>query len=242
MTKKILTFLLVVAISSVAFFSCKKSPKSTKDATLNYFPLQFGKYVTYAVDSVFYDTSCQRIETKSQLKYAITDTFTDKKKRLSYIMDVFARPYDGADWLHKYVILITPTPAGLLYTQDNVQYIKMVFPVVEGYTWKGNQYAQVQTPLLAYLDNWDYTYQNYHLSYNNAYINFDNTVTVMERNQAVNYPNIDSAVNASNTYAKEVYAYNVGMIYKEWTHTTYKADTSKCLTGYRVVMRAIDYN
>ena len=44
------------------------------------------------------------------------------------------------------------------------------------------------------------------------------------------------------TYAKEVYAYNVGMIYKEWTHWTYKPNHAQCVNGYSVIMRAIDYN
>ncbi len=242
MTKKILPFLLLVAMCFVALFSCKKSSKSTVDATLNYFPLTLGKYVTYAVDSVYYiDTSCERYEIKSQMKYSITDTITYNKKP-SYMMDVFSRPYDGADWKHINVIIITPSPEGLLYFQDNCKYIKMVFPVANGVSWFGNKYVQVQAPLYSYLDGWQYAYSNYHLSYNNGLVNFDNTVTVVENSQNINYPNVDSAVNAVSTYAKEVYAWNVGMIYKEWTHTTYKADTSKCLKGYRVVMRAIDYN
>lgn len=243
MTKKIFTFLLLVAISSAAVFSCKKSPNSTADATLNYFPLTFGKYVTYAVDSVYYfDTSCERITVKSQMKYAITDTFTDKKKRKSYIMDVYSRPYDGAVWKPINVIFITPTTTGLLYIQDNAEYVKMVFPVENGSTWKGNKNVMVQDSIYSYLNDWNYMYQNVKLSYNTGYVNFDNTVTVMQHNLSVNYPDVDSAVNAANTYAKEVYAYNVGMVYKEWTHTTYRADTTKCLKGYSVVMRAIDHN
>ncbi|MCW3120957.1 MAG: hypothetical protein JWQ38_449 [Flavipsychrobacter sp.] len=243
MTKKIFTFSLLVTICAASFFACKKVNKSTEDATRNYFPLKFGKYVTYAVDSIYYiDTSCERIEVKSQMKYAITDTFTDKKKRLSYIMDVYSRPYEGGLWKQTNVILITPTATELLYSQDNAQYVKLMFPISEGFTWSGNKYVPTQNPAFSYLSNWNYNYLDYHLSYNNGYINFDNTVTVLEHAQNINNPNIDSAVKASTIYAKEVYAYNVGMIYKEWTYTTYRPDTVKCLKGYSVVMRAIDYN
>ena len=254
MTKKIFTFSLVAAICAMSFFACRKEKKSTGDLTLNYFPLQFGKYVTYDVDSTYYiDSNCTRVLIKSQMKYAVTDTFTDKKKRKSYIMDVWTRPYDGAAWKPSRVIILTPaqTPilntadpitTDLLYFQDNAQYVKMRFPVEDGVTWKGNKYVTVQDSLYSYLRDWDYTYKNTHMSFNNGRVNFDNTVTVIERALNVNDPYVDSAVNASSTYAKEVYAYNVGMIYREWTHTTYKADTSKCLRGYRVVMRAVDYN
>jgi hypothetical protein len=242
MIKKILPLLLLVALCVAALFSCKKSSKSNVDASVNYFPLQYGKYVTYAVDSIYYiDSSCERIEIKSQMKYSITDTTTYLNKP-SYIMDVFSRPYDGSDWKQISVIIVTPTTEGLLFFQDQNKYLKMVFPVANDVTWAGNKYVQIQDTTKSYLRNWIYKYQNYHLSFNNGLVNFDNTVTVSENNLDINYPTVDSAVNASSTYAKEVYAYGVGMIYKEWTHTTYKADTSKCLQGYRVVMRAIEYN
>ena len=243
MTKKILPVLLVVAIVFVSFFSCRKVTVSTADATRNYFPLQFGKYVTYAVDSIYYiDTNCSKREIKSQMKYAITDTFRDSKFRLSYLMDIYSRPYDGAVWQQAGVLYITPTYDSILVTQDQSKYIKMVFPVVNGTTWAGNTYALVQDSSFSYLANWNYTYQNYHLSYNNGLVNFDNTVTVLEDDESQNYPNVDSQVNAYRTYAKEVYAYNVGMIYKEWTHWTYKPDSAQGVKGYSVIMQAIDHN
>jgi len=240
MNKKFLPILLLVAIPIVSLFSCKKVSKSTIDPTRNYFPLVLGKSVTYAVDSVYYFGSPGvKTEVKSQLKYSITDTFTDQQQRLSYIMDVFSRPYDGADWHAVSVILITPTSTGLLYTQDGTQYIKLMFPITNGFSWAGNQNAQWQDTTYAYLKNWNYTYQNYHLSYFDGYENFDNTVTVLEDNEHENYQNIDSAVAGYDTYAEEVYAYNVGMIYKDWTHTTW-VDSAQNKSGYSVVMQAID--
>jgi hypothetical protein len=257
MTKRILLIFLLAIACFASLFSCKKTVKSTTDPTLNYFPLQLGKYVTYAVDSFYYRGDvCVKIETRCQLKYAITDTYTDNKKRLSYIMDVYFRPYNGGDWIQQSVVLLTTTPTpvfstatpkttSLLYTQDRTQFVKLIFPIQNGYTWQGNQYAQVQDSAFTYLKNWNYTYQNMGLSYNNGNINFDNTVTVLEDDESTNYPNVDSLQLAYRTYAKEVYAYNVGMIYKEWTHYTYRptpSDTMQCWDGYSVIMKAIDHN
>jgi len=240
MIKKILPILLFVAMPVVALFSCRKANTNTSDLTRNYFPLTLGKSVTYAVDSVYYFGSVRlKTEVKSQLKYSITDTFTDQLHRLSYIMDVYSRPYDGAVWYPIRVILITPTATGLLYTQDGTQYVKLMFPVANGFSWAGNQNAQWQDTTYAYLKNWNYTYQNYHLPYFDGYESFDNTVTVLEDNEHVNYQNIDSAVSGYDTYAEEIYAYNVGMIYKDWTHTTW-VDSSQNKSGYSVVMQAID--
>lgn len=254
MSKKSLSGLLLVAICCITVFSCKKAPKSTADGTLNYFPLTFGKHIVYDVDSIYYfSANCSQYEIKSQQKYSVTDTFTDADGKLNYIIDVFSRPYDGAYWTPIRVITVrkavipptslpSPTITGLLYSQDNSQYIKMIFPIKDGDTWQGNQYVDVANPNFAYLKDWTYTYKNFHKSYNNGVVNFDNTVTVLENDEYVNYPNVDSNVAAHRLYAKEVYAYNVGMIYKEWTYTTYQPSTPKCLNGYTVTMKAIEYN
>jgi len=243
MIKKILTFLLLGAICFTTFIACTKSTQSSADPTRNYFPLTLGKYVVYDVDSVYYyGKAGTTYEIKSQMRYEVTDTFS-KNKQLSYLLDIYTRPYDGADWVPLSEIIVTPTPTSLLYSQDQTKYVKMTFPVAQGTTWKGNIYAAVQDSAFSYLNDWNYTYQNYHLSYFNGRINFDNTVTIMEDNQNVNYQNVDSAVAGFRTYAREVYAYNVGMIYKEWTHYTFRqADTAGNKDGYSVVMRAVAYN
>ena len=263
MAKRIVPVLLISVLCLTSFFSCKKTQVSNADGTLNYFPIRLGKYVTYAVDSIIYsspmgleDTVGLKTETNTQLKYSITDTFRDNLGRLSYIMDVFARPYDGSDWKQVRVITLTPAPIApltltpppntptncLLYTQDGAQIEKMVFPIVEGINWPGNQYVAVADSQFMFMKNWNYTYQNMRLSYNNGYVNFPNTVTVLEDNESVDYPVIDSAVYAYRTYAKEVYGYNIGMVYREFTHWIYHPYNAKNVQGYSVVMRAIDYN
>ncbi len=242
MTKKTLLGLSLVAICFIALFSCKKSPLSKADITRNYFPLQFGKYVTYAVDSVYYLDTLIRYEVKSQMKYSITDTYTDSKKRLNYIMNVYTRPYDGADWQSNSIITLQSNDTAILYSQDQNQYVKLMFPIANGVSWKGNEYVKVADPDKAYFANWNYTYSNYRISYFNGIVNFENTVTCNEDDESSNYLYVDSQVAAYRTYAKEVYAYNVGMIYKEWTHWTHNADTTQFKNGYSVIMQAIDHN
>jgi len=246
MTKKIFAFFLLTTISTLSFVSCKKHKDEVADPTRNYFPLIFGKSVTFAVDSIYYDeTTCSQYHVKSQMKYVITDTFTDRKNftyKLSYILDVFTRPYEGAVWKPTSVILVNPTATGLFWTQDNVKYNKMIFPITEGLTWKGNSNAPVNDTDYSFLKDWTYAYHDVHKSYNTGYVNFDNTVTVIENDESVNYPAIDSGVAAMRTFSKAVYAYNVGLVYRELTHWTYRANNSQCVNGYSVMMQAIDHN
>ena len=257
MAKKIILTILTVTICFTAFFSCRKTSVQAGDQTLNYFPLQFGKYVTYEVDSFTYDEEhCTQLETKTQLKYAITDTFRDAKKRLSYIMDVSSRPHDGAVWQRVREILLTPAPVAplttspapntpttsIIFTQEGAQFIKLEFPIVEGISWKGNSLIPSNDTTFWYFNNWNYTYQNLKASYNNGLVTYDNTVTVIEDNETVNNQQLDSTQFAYRTYSKAVYAYNVGMVYKEWTHYTHHPFQSACINGFSVTMRAIDHN
>lgn len=243
MIKKIISVFLLGAVCLTSFYACNKSTISSADPTRNYFPLTPGKYVVYDVDSIYYFGEVgTTYEIKSQMKYTVTDTVTYNKK-LSYLLDVYTQPYDGNGvWTPLSEIIVTPTSTGLLYYQDQTQYIKMMFPVSEGYSWKGNANAVTQDSVFAYLKDWNYTYKNYHLSYFNGLVNFDNTVTIMEDDQNVNYQNVDSAVAGYRTYAKEVYAWNVGMVYKEWTHYTFGPISHGSKNGFSVVMRAVKYN
>jgi hypothetical protein len=262
MTRRILPLLLTAVVSLTGVYSCKKAKPSPADPTMSYFPLTLGKYVTYNVDSTIFigDTSCRQYETRTQLKYVISDTFRDASFRLSYMIDVFARPHDGGTWEKSRVILLTPAPiilttttppAGtpvnqLLYSQDNTQFIKLVFPIQKGVTWQGNNRIDANDPAFTWYRNWNYTYTDVYTPYNNGDVTFDNTVTVLENDESVNYPHLDSALQAYRTYAKEVYAYNIGMVYKEWTHWSYDPAElnagNKCVTGFTVVMRAVDHN
>ncbi|MBX2904395.1 MAG: hypothetical protein KF744_00050 [Taibaiella sp.] len=246
MIKRIAAFLLIATGIVLALPSCKKTKQESGDLTRNYFPLTFGKSVTFEVDSIYYnDITCSQYRVKSQAKYVVTDTFTDRKNftyRLSYILDVFTRPYEGALWKASGVIILNPTANGLSWTQNGVKYNKMVFPIEEGLTWKGNKDAPVNDSDYTYLKDWNYMYRDYRKSYNTGYVNFNNTVTVLENDESINYPAVDSGVAAMRTYSKAVYAYNVGLVYREITHTTYRAYNSECLNGYSVVMRAIDHN
>ncbi len=258
MSKKLLPIILAVAICFTTLFSCRKTRVASGDPTVNYFPITLGKYITYAVDSIVYlgDTGCHQLETRTWLKYAIDDTFRDSQNRLSYIMDVFSRIDEASPWSPVRTILLTqgvidplvlPPPAGvptsnILYSQDGTQFEKMVFPIVEGQSWPGNQFVNTTDQDFAFYKNWNYTYQNLAKSYNNGIQYYDNTVTVLEDKESVIYPAIDSAVSAYRIYAKEIYAFNVGMIYKEFTHWNYTAYNKKCVAGVTVIMRASDHN
>lgn len=242
MNKKFIPFLLLAVIATL--FSCKKEDDRTYpgDATTGYYPLQFGRYVTYDVDSTLWDDFL-KVKTvhKYQMRYIVTDTFRDNENRLSYRMDVYLRKTESQPWKTHRVFYVTPTPTRLEYVESNVRFIKLVFPVSNNITWKGNAMIPAADQDYAYFQDWTYRYSNFGEPYNNGKALFDNTVTVHQVDDSVNNPETQPSDFASKTFGKEVYGYDIGMVYREMTHWTYQP-TQGYRSGYSVVMRAVEHN
>lgn len=246
MNKKFLPVLLIAIACMVSFLSCtkKKDEKYGSNYGAGYFPLQFGRYVVYDVDSILWDDfQCVKSKHHYQMRYTIADTFRDNENRLSYRMDVHIRKQDTLQWQVHRVIYLTPTDTHLEYVEDNIRFIKLVFPVADNTTWKGNSMISPLDQDYQYFQDWDYTYSGFTQPYNNGFTFFDNTITVSEIDEQVNDPETMPTAYSYKTYAKEVYGYDVGMVYREITHWTYNPDgATQCRSGYSVVMRAVDHN
>lgn len=166
----------------------------------------------------------------------------DAQKRLSYSIDVHIRTNDSLPWLTHRVIYVTPTATGLEYVEANVRFIKMIFPVANNLEWNGNALIPSGDQDYQYFQNWTYKYSDYEQSFNNGKVLFDNTITVNEADDKLNDPETMPESYATRTFAKEVYGYDIGMVYREVTHWTYDPFTTKYRNGYSVVMRAVDHN
>lgn len=202
-----------------------------------------GKYVTYQVDSTIYDDFLGLSYMHSyQMRYDVADTFTDAEGRPSFIMTTMVRAHDTDAWVPGEVLYVTPTNLGLEYVQQSLRFRKLVTPVQQGYTWKGNSLIATSDQDYQYLDNWDYTYTAVAAPYNNGHLEFDNTITVNEQDYSLNIPYDASTLYAERTFAKEIYAKDVGLVYREITHYVLDRNVAGFPKGYSVVMYATDHN
>jgi len=247
MNKKFLPVLLLVASFSMFFSACKKESENKygNELSRGYYPLTIGRYVVYDVDSTIWD-DYKQVKTihKYQMRYTVSDTFRDNTSRLSYSIDVYIRNNDTLQWKTHRVIQVTPTTTGLEYTEANLRFIKLVFPVANNVQWKGNALIPAGDQDYQYFQNWTYQYSNHEKSFNNGKVFFDNTVTVEEEYDKLNDPETMPDSYAYLTSAKEVYGYDIGMVYREMTHWIYdpKPNEPKFRRGYSVIMRAVDHN
>lgn len=253
MNKKLLPAILLMVLGSVVFSSCKKSSSSQGNLDLAYFPLQLGHYVTYSVDSTYYySATCATELRTSQAKYIVSDTFRDVEGRLSYIIDIQYRPNAASNWVKQSVALVTQTDTGLIYGQNGLYSMKMTFPIIAGTKWysyssssiPASQSVPTGDSAMQNLDSWvsSYLSAGFKQPYNSGTIYFGSTVTVMEDDELLINTIPDSISFNYSSYPKEIYALNVGMVYREYTNETYNPSVSECINGVSVTMSAIDHN
>jgi len=246
--RKILLPLLLV---SVGFASCDKETEDLSEMSKGhkFFPTEIGKYIVYNYDSVYFNDQLRADVPKSgQVRYYVADTFRDNAGRLSYVINVQSRANDTDPYVPNDVIYVTPTEDRVEFKQKNLTFLKMVFPVANGQSWNGNAMVPLGDADYAEFagDQWKYTYSDFDREFDPGNNLYEHTVTVNHIDDALNVP-VDSTAYAYRNYSKEVYAYNVGMVYRERVYWVFQPKVggsggSGYPKGYSVIMRAVENN
>jgi hypothetical protein len=246
MSKRLLSFIAVIAALSFASCTREKDPDFGPDQSRGYYPLNKGHYVVYDVDSVIWDDfTADSTHTHCQVRYTITDTFRDAQKRISYQVDVVKRNSATESWATNDVLFVTPTDMGLDVIQNNLRMQKLSFPAWNTKTWKGNSQIATADQDLAYFADWDYRYSHIGEAYNNSRELFENSIIVDQVDYKLNDPVTIPTAYAERTYGREVYSLAVGMVYREAVRWVYDQNSSTgqyARKGWEVIMRATDHN
>ncbi|MBI2280138.1 MAG: hypothetical protein HYU68_05560 [Bacteroidetes bacterium] len=151
------SFVIFFFIFSILFFSCKKDEKTVPiNYGYNYAGLTVGKYVIYDVDSIFYNVPFGIVDNyKFQIKEVIDSKYIDAQgkeayKIIRYKKDTAISP----DWVHQVVWNATMTNSNFQKVEDNVRFVKLIFPIKTGKKWNGNS--------MNTLSSWEYEYTSTH--------------------------------------------------------------------------------
>lgn len=188
--------------------SCKKKKIETPpDVGYDYAPTTLGKYVIYDVDSTIYDDfNDDTTYYKYRIKEKLEETYIDNQGRSAIRMVRYIKKYnplvsyDNIPWTVKDVWNYTKTNTALEVVEEDVRFVKLIFPANEGSTWNGN--AQNTLDEMEY----KYKYVNQAESINGTV--FDNVAYVEQKD--------DKLKNVIHRqFYIEKYAKNVGLIYRE---------------------------
>lgn len=186
-------------------FSCKKETYDKPELGYDYYPVDIGSYVTYDVDSLYHNDFTGKVDTfRFLIKEKITETFIDNEGRTTYRLERYKKEYvdtvvyDMLPWVLKDVWFVNKTDQRAEKVEENVRFVKMVFPVEKGSKWNGNAFNN--------MDQWMYSFQ---------YIDEEEMVGTMLLDSVTTILQKDDESIFDKQYYLEKYAKNIGLVYKE---------------------------
>jgi hypothetical protein len=195
--KTVRTYLLLL-LTLCAVYSCKKDQSPAPDLGFEYYPVKEGFWVIYDVDSTFYNLFTHQKENYTFQVMEVTDSIIpDNTGRSMMRKKRYYRSNASQSWQIGRIWSAVRTNEHLEVTEENVKYIKLIFPVRKSKTWNGNA-MNTEKEL-----NYKYTSVNTETTING--IHFDSSATVLQE--------ADSNL-IEKRYKSEIYGKHVGMIYK----------------------------
>lgn len=185
------------------------------DYGYNYFPLEIGKTWIYQVDSIVFDPAIlgTAIDTmRTFFREEIVDTLLDQTSQTWYRVERSERTADTLPWQIKSVFRIAATKEQAFRTEDNLQFIKLTFPIQEGKNWNGNVFfdetkiVQVAGESIEMFKGWSYQIETVDQSLALGNLSFEKVATITQAN---------SENLIEYRFSQEQYAREVGLIYRE---------------------------
>ncbi len=243
---KLLPIILLTGIISLFLISCDKENEDFQTAAIEtYAPFKTGKFITYRLDSLVFVSfgSTQQIHSY-QVKFTVDSMVTDNLGRPAWRIFRSIRPLNStAAFSPDATFTAINTGTSLEFIENNLRYLKLLQPIRDGYSWKGNKFIDTYSinSQLKYLDDWEYTYQDAHQPKTVGAFTYDSTVTVMQRNDSLGLPLTPQTQYAEKNLGLEIYAANIGMVYRNFVHYEFQR-ISNSYTGYGTTYTLIDRN
>lgn len=237
----------LAALLATCLFSCKKKDAFTSPAISDYYPLTPGKYIIYNLDSmVLPPFGSNFVIHHYEAMDSIDAQITDNLGRPAYRILRSLRADSTQPWIPDNTFVAVETDSTMEYTEDNLRFLKLVAPIVNGFSWNGNSHL-TSDPYPSYQFNsdfmadWQYMYQMVGQPATVGANTFSNTITVFERADSTGTPvvvNVTPYAEATNS--EEVYAKGIGLIYRNFMHWEYQP--SRGYIGFGITLAIKDHN
>lgn len=203
----------VSAYIAIAFLiGCSPDEPVTPLNELNYFPLRVGDFRVYKIDETKITPYDVAEKFNYEIKTVVSDSFLNNAGTYSYIIQRYKRAMTSPNWQSLDTWTARMDELEVVVNEGNIPYLKIQFPLVAGKEWNGNAYNNEESN--EFCEDNDFASCDLY-SYGktmNAFttsggLTFDNTIEVIENN------NLDLIVQRD--VRKEIYAWEVGLIYRE---------------------------
>ncbi len=210
----------IVAISLLLLLAaCSKrqvqEPIPFDPSQLEYFPLRPGHYVVYRVDSLVFDPSPAGIARDSSSTFVmeiVGDSLLDNTGQLHFVVERYERKMVNENWEIKSVGSASRNNAQAVRTEQNLRFLKMVFPMNKRSAWDGNlwidQYREIEIAgeRMRPFVNWGYKVDSIDVPVSLGGFDFDSTLVITEANYT-------DAIE--RRFSRARYAKHVGLVMRE---------------------------
>ncbi len=218
-------FTLFILCVTICCFSCKKDSEEVTPADIGhgYAALELGKYVVYDVDSIVYDDFTNSIDTFSfQIKELVAESYTDLEGEEAFKINRYKKT-DTTSWELKDVWNAKLIRTNYQKVEENVRFVKLIFPVRENATWNSNSMNH-----LALFDN---NYESVDVAESIGGFNLLLVLTVAQ---------LEEINLIEQRLFQEKYASGIGLVYKK-SMDLVRNDLSSPWRGYDVTMTLNSY-
>jgi hypothetical protein len=243
-TSKMKYILAIIILSSMVACSSKNTAIDVNIGK-DYFPLQVGKYIEYKYDSTIYDDFVGKVYTnKYFVKDMVDSSFTDLTGNTVFEIMRYIRPITDSTYEPLFVYTAGIVGNQMQVNELNLRFIKMVYPATFSGVWNGNTFINTSNTDNSWLFGWRYKYADFGKPHTpDSAKTFTNTLTINQIEFSDGDTSATNNVYGSYTSAKEIYAKNVGMVYKKFLR--WKKDPAVGggkRKGYAIEMKAVAHN
>lgn len=201
---------LPVALLVIVGCGDDEGPKKLSDA--DYFPLRKGFYQVYTVHERIYELQVEIKNLTYQLKTEVVDSFINQEAGYTYTIHRSKRNTSTDPWEFQQVWSARMNTANVVVSEENVPFVKIVFPAVENRHWDGNAFNSLPA------DEYILTEagKSYELSTGEAVGNY---IQIVQE---------DSGDLFNVNKRQEFYVRNIGLVQAEIMDIEYCSDADEC--------------
>lgn len=219
--------LIFIWLSLWLFHSCESTVQNMGNTIKDrqFYPLHTGDFRIYQVREKIYSLLNNPVidSVEYQLREVVAGSYLNEENDSSFILKRYWRAADTATWTIDSVWTVRKTSSNVVLNQGNTPFVKLIFPVDNELTWDGNAMNSRKEEI--------YKYEHVYEPYESGGISFDETTTVIQSD--INLPNF------RQDFRFEIYAIDVGLIYKESINLQY-CITEDCF-GKHIIEQGREY-
>ncbi len=203
--------------------ACRQKDAPLPNLGYSYAPATVGNWIEYDITEIYLDAQLEQADTfHYQLREVKESRFNDDQNRPSIRLERYIRTDVTQPWVIHSVWYSTRTERGFETMEENLRYLRLVFPVNADQRWNGNVHNT--------LSNWNYRYLDLHRPMTIGGLSYDSTLTVLQRN-------VRNFVEQQHAF--EIYAAGRGLVQKKLVDVTLiNGDTSNVRKGQKYYQTA----